>query len=69
MAVCDAYDAMTSVRPYRSPLTADEAIAELHRGRETQFEAQVVDLFVAALTEQREPDGPLLAQASVSATL
>jgi putative nucleotidyltransferase with HDIG domain len=41
--VCDAFDAMSSDRPYRPALTFEHAIAELVRYRGTQFDARVVD--------------------------
>jgi putative nucleotidyltransferase with HDIG domain len=47
VAVADVYDAMTSDRPYRRALSHDVAVSELVRGRETQFDARVVDAFLA----------------------
>ena len=47
--VCDAFDAMTSQRPYRQPVSADEAIAELRRCAGTQFDPRVVEAFADAL--------------------
>ncbi len=41
--VCDAFDAMTSDRPYRKALTVEQAIEELVRNRGTQFDSRVVD--------------------------
>ena len=35
--VCDAYDAMTSDRPYRKAMSADQARAEIAAGAGTQF--------------------------------
>jgi two-component system, cell cycle response regulator len=52
IAVCDAFDAMTSSRAYRPPLTTAEAIAELERCAGAQFDAGIVSIVVAALTEQ-----------------
>lgn len=49
IAVADAYDAMTSDRPYRKALSVGEAVAELERCRETQFDSDVVSAFVAFL--------------------
>jgi two-component system, cell cycle response regulator len=46
VAVVDAYDAMTSTRPYRATLTPDEAIAELRRCAGTQFDPTVTDAFI-----------------------
>ena len=47
VAVADTYDAMTSMRPYRDPMSHLEAMAELFRLRNTQLDAQCVDAFVA----------------------
>jgi putative nucleotidyltransferase with HDIG domain len=44
--VADAYDAMTSDRVYRSHLDHDTAVAELERCAGTQFDPQVVAVFV-----------------------
>ena len=52
IAVCDAFDAMTSSRAYRPPLTAAEAIAELERCSGMQFEPALVTAFTAAVTER-----------------
>ncbi|TVP95871.1 MAG: diguanylate cyclase [Acholeplasmatales bacterium] len=49
LAVCDAYDAMTSHRPYRKALSQQEAIAELRRCRGSQFDPEVVDRFIKAV--------------------
>lgn len=49
IAVADAWDAMTSNRPYRAALEQDVALGELMRGRGTQWEAEVVDAFAATL--------------------
>ena len=52
--VCDAYDAMTSDRPYRPACSADEALAELRACAGGQFDPLVVDTFAAALAENLE---------------
>jgi HD-GYP domain-containing protein (c-di-GMP phosphodiesterase class II) len=49
VAVCDAYDAMTSERPYRESLPAAQAIVELRRCAGTQFDPRVVDSFARVL--------------------
>lgn len=46
IAIADAYDAMTSERSYRSPMTAQEAAAELMRHSGTQFDPDLVPVFV-----------------------
>jgi len=52
VAVCDAFDAMVSQRPYRARSTIDEALAELRRCRGTQFDARIVDV-TCAIVETR----------------
>lgn len=52
--VADAFDAMTSDRPYRKALPIEVAIDELKKGRGTQFQPEVVDAFLKIL--QREQD-------------
>ena len=49
LAVADAFDAMTSGRPYRPALPADVAAAEIERCSGTQFDPEIVDGFFAAL--------------------
>lgn len=51
MAVADAFDAMTSERPYRKRLSLEEAINELKKHRGTQFDPTIVDIFVEILNE------------------
>jgi len=46
IAVADAFDAMTSARPYRRPLTREQALEELRRGAGTQFDPALVELFL-----------------------
>ncbi len=44
--VCDAFDAMTSDRPYRRAMPRDAAKRELRQHRGTQFDPHMVDLFL-----------------------
>jgi putative nucleotidyltransferase with HDIG domain len=45
--VADAFEAMTAARPYRmTPLTAEQALAELRKFAGIQFDPDVVDAFV-----------------------
>ncbi len=55
VAACDAYDAMTSDRPYRPALPAAEAEAELRRGAGAQFDPGVVEAVLAALRSGEAP--------------
>lgn len=54
IAVADAYNAMTSTRPYRHAMAPEVAIQQLLNGRGSQFEADLVDAFVVVL--ERESD-------------
>lgn len=52
ISIADAYDAMTSVRAYRKkPLTKTQAIEELVKNAGTQFDSQIVKLFVKLIIE------------------
>jgi diguanylate cyclase (GGDEF)-like protein len=51
VAVCDAYDAMTSGRPYAAARTTGEALDELRRCAGTQFDPAVVETFRAVVAE------------------
>lgn len=46
LAIADAFDAMTSLRPYRDRLSSDEAAAEVERCAGTQFDPTLADVFV-----------------------
>ncbi|HWO93796.1 MAG TPA: diguanylate cyclase, partial [Dehalococcoidia bacterium] len=48
MAVADAFSAMTLDRPYRQALPFEVAIGELRKHRGTQFDGDLVDIFVTA---------------------
>jgi HD-GYP domain-containing protein (c-di-GMP phosphodiesterase class II) len=50
VACCDAFNAMTSDRSYRKALPQHQAVAELRRGRGTQFDPRVVDALIETLT-------------------
>jgi len=49
LAVVDAYEAMTSDRPYRKALTDEQAIGELKKHSGTQFDPAIVKHFVEIL--------------------
>lgn len=52
LAVADAFDAMTTLRPYRKDVLSNEqAIAEFSKNKNTQFDGVVVDVFVDMLSK------------------
>jgi putative nucleotidyltransferase with HDIG domain len=52
IGLADAWDAMTTDRPYHRALTLPEAHAEIRHGRGTQFSPEVVDAFFAVARRQ-----------------
>ncbi len=53
LSVADAYDAMTSSRAYRpSCMRMEEAVQELNKGKGSQFDPRVVDVFSKILNEE-----------------
>jgi HD-GYP domain-containing protein (c-di-GMP phosphodiesterase class II) len=48
LAVVDAFDAMTSVRPYRAALPTDAALAEIDRCAGSQFDPVIASVFLEA---------------------
>ncbi len=53
LAVADAFDAMTSDRPYRKAMTEEEAIEELRRNAGGQFDPYVVELFLKVYEDMK----------------
>jgi putative nucleotidyltransferase with HDIG domain len=49
VGLADAWDAMTSDRPYRAALSIEDATAEVRAARGSQFAPAIVDAFFAAL--------------------
>lgn len=58
VSICDAYDAMTSDRPYRAAMSPLSAIAELRRGAGTQWDPAMVALFLSAVLSEPELAAP-----------
>ncbi len=56
-AVADAYDAMTSDRPYRPALSHSQAIEEIERNAGSQFDPRVVAAVLQWAREASRPDG------------
>jgi diguanylate cyclase (GGDEF)-like protein/putative nucleotidyltransferase with HDIG domain len=53
---CDAYDAMTSERPYRPAMSHADAVAELQANAGTQFDPRVVEALVGYLVDRTPVD-------------
>ncbi|MCK4260215.1 MAG: diguanylate cyclase [Halanaerobiales bacterium] len=49
ICIADAYHAMISDRPYRKALTNDEAIKQLRFNKGTQFDPNLVDIFIQTI--------------------
>jgi HD-GYP domain-containing protein (c-di-GMP phosphodiesterase class II) len=54
ISVCDAFDAMTSARPYGAAISVSDALAELRRCSGSQFNPRVVHVF-CDLIERPDP--------------
>lgn len=52
VAVADAFDAMTTSRPYRAHLSLGIAVRELRHGAGSQFDPRCVRAFITALTRR-----------------
>ncbi|NMC31032.1 MAG: diguanylate cyclase [Veillonellaceae bacterium] len=57
LSIVDAYDAMTSDRPYRQALTEEVAAAELRACRGSQFDPRLTEVFLAMLTDEHYTAG------------
>jgi PAS domain S-box-containing protein len=54
ITVIDAFDAMTSDRPYRRAMTYQEAYSELRRVSGSQFDSNIVKSFIAFMERESE---------------
>jgi diguanylate cyclase (GGDEF)-like protein/PAS domain S-box-containing protein len=53
LAIADAYESITSVRPYRKPMSHRVAIEELKKCAGTQFNPELVDKFVQVISTRK----------------
>ncbi|NLG05849.1 MAG: response regulator [Clostridia bacterium] len=51
VGIADAYDAMTSDRAYRKKLPMDVVRAEIEKGRNTQFDGELVDIMLSIIDD------------------
>lgn len=52
ISVADAFDAMTSNRSYRKPMEYEEALSQLEKGKWTQFDGEIVEIFLKKVIEK-----------------
>jgi len=52
LAICDTFDAMTTNRCYRQPVTLEECIKEIHMCSATQFDPSICESFIDFLRER-----------------
>jgi putative nucleotidyltransferase with HDIG domain len=52
VSLADSFDAMTSARPYRSAMATKDAVDELMRCRDSQFDPDVIDAFLRSYEDQ-----------------
>lgn len=58
VAIADAYDAMTSDRPYRQAMSHDAAIEELKKYAGSQFDPELVEVFIQVIHSEHSAKGP-----------
>ncbi len=46
ISIIDAFDAMTSLRPHRREMSLQGALTELEKGRGSQFDPKILEVFV-----------------------
>ena len=56
VTVADCYDAMTSSRAYRKAMSKQQAMEQLRINRGTQFNPDVVDVFLRMLEQEEEKE-------------
>jgi len=57
LAVADAYDAMTSARPYRPAMSTQAAAREINRNKGIQFDPVIADAMLRFITKQASLPG------------
>ena len=51
LTIADCFDAMTARRPYKNPLSVSYAVSELKKNSGTQFDPELVDVFIRLINE------------------
>lgn len=55
LMIADSFDAMTSSRPYQTRKSYEQAFEELRKCKETQFDPELVEVFIKTLQETSNP--------------
>ena len=53
-SLCDVYDALTSIRPYKNAWSNEDAMAEIIKNKGSQFDPDLTDIFVSIADEIHE---------------
>jgi len=70
VAIADAYDAMVHDRPYKASMSHDAALVEMRRHSVTQFDPELVNLFIRRFSEHAPvPDVTLATPLQVDAVI
>ena len=51
LTIADCFDAMTARRPYKKPLSVSYAVSELKKNSGTQFDPELVNVFIGLINE------------------
>jgi HD-GYP domain-containing protein (c-di-GMP phosphodiesterase class II) len=49
ISICDTFDAITGNRPYTASRSSDAALQEIVAGKGTQFDPELVDMFISMM--------------------
>jgi HD-GYP domain-containing protein (c-di-GMP phosphodiesterase class II) len=69
ITACDAFNAMTTNRPYRPAMSTADAVAEMQRCAGSHFDAEVVDALLLEVGIQLNLEGRVRASAALNAKL
>ncbi|KXZ40555.1 diguanylate cyclase (GGDEF) domain-containing protein [Alkalithermobacter thermoalcaliphilus JW-YL-7 = DSM 7308] len=52
LAIADAFDAMTTDRPYRKAMSIEDALREIQKNKSTQFDPYLADIFISLFDKE-----------------
>jgi len=67
LSIADAFSTITSKRPYREERTIEDGITELRRCAGTQFDQELVEVFVSVLRAEQEAEAESKAESKAAA--